>query len=221
MANSGAKIPIPKLIRIGRKVDIMPLLGLAARVGVGTFSLFNPLRYSSNIRKFKRLVRAALSGIESLTTEARKRWWQENLLPTKGVRYYAVAGTMFDPLVVTSNSGLSTNTLADNPMSLDYQILLNGYRGIVESAEQHINDGQMAAVRAQFWPDLAGLLNHTYNTTPIDGVFLGLFSAHHWGLTLPEVNAMHTGPNPFPRSALLKALAVQIAWDIDKNGSDF
>ena len=215
MVDSGAQIPIPKLIRIGRKVDVKPVLGLATRVGIGTFNLFNPFRYSSNIRKFRRLVRTAITGIESLTTQARVQWWQENTLPTKGVNYYAVAGTMSDASPDSKYPELSDNTRATNPMSLDYQILLNGYRGIVESSGQLLNDGQMAAVRTQFWPELARMHNSNYDSRPLRGILLGVMATHHWGLTLPEVNAMHSGPNPFPRSALLKAIAAQIAFDLE------
>ena len=56
-----------------------------------------------------------------------------------------------------------------------------------------------------------GRLTHPYRA--LDATLLGVLGVHHWGLTLAEVNPTTDGSNPFPRTALLKALAAQVALD--------
>jgi pimeloyl-ACP methyl ester carboxylesterase len=128
MVKAGLPIRLPMLLRLGRRVNLQPALGLVARIGFGTFKILSVRQYSLNIRKFKRLVDAVLAGVESLSTPARRRWWEANTLPTDGVRYFAIAATMTDSDEVTASGALGANVTTYNPLSVDYQFLLQGYR---------------------------------------------------------------------------------------------
>jgi hypothetical protein len=152
--------------------------------------------------------------VEDLSTDARLRWWSTSRLPTRGIRYYAVGGTLSDG-ESEEERRLWDNDTSYNPGSLDHEFLRNGYREFVAASGQRLNDSQVAVVRAQFWPALAALLNPVYRTSPLESRFLGVLGVHHWGLALRDVNKSRDGStNPFPRLALLKALVGQVARDL-------
>jgi hypothetical protein len=212
---AGPKFTIPTLVRLGRKLDLRPAVGLAGSVVGEAFSFQAPVWHTASVARFKRLVDGVLAAVEGLSTDARLRWWRTSQLPTQNIRYYAVAGTLSDGQEGEEARDLSDNDTTYNPGSLDDEFLRNGYREFVAASAQRLNDSQVAVARAQFWPALAALLNPTYRANPLKARFLGVLGVHHWGLALREVNKSGDGStNPFPRLALLKALVAQVAMDL-------
>lgn len=208
LALSGPKFTLPKLLRLGRKVDLRPTLGLIGSVVGEAFRWQAPVWHGASVARFKRLVGGAVAAVESLSTSGRLRWWSASRLPTHNIRYDAIAGTL-------SDGWLGSNDTSYNPGSLDDEFLRNGYREFVAASSQRLNDSQVAVARAQFWPALAALLNPSYDAHPLETRFLGVLGVHHWGLALREVNKSRDGStNPYPRLALLKALVAHVAMDL-------
>ncbi len=210
---TGLKLRLPSLLRSGKRADFRPTLGLIGAVAFERFNVLNPLHYSLNIRKLKHLVEAALAASEDLSASERVRWWAGNLVPTAGMRYYALAGTMADSDLATPSGPLGANATAYNPSSLDHEIMIHIYRHL--SGGILLNDSLVAVGRARFWRRWIELLNPAYRDAGLDASFLGVLGIHHWGLALRVVNARKDGSvNPFPREALLKALAARVAMDL-------
>jgi pimeloyl-ACP methyl ester carboxylesterase len=201
---AGPKIRIPRLLRVGRKVDLRPALGVVGSLVTETFNLLSPFQYSSNVERLKRLVDGALSAVDGLSTKERLNWWREGTLPTAGIRYYAVAATMLNAPVKDGAIRIAGNEVAYNPFSVDHEFLRHAYQEFVAASQQRLNDSQVALARAQFWPQLAALLNPHYARRPVDAKLLGVLGVHHWGLTLREVNPAADGSvNPFPSVTLI------------------
>lgn len=206
---------LPGTLRMGRNIDVAPLLGLLLKIGLVTFRPYNPFAYSTNVRRFKRLIAAALTSVENLSTNARLRWWRANTLPTRNVKYYALACTLTDETTGTPAGPLWINSMAYNPTSMDHAFLLKGYKEFVAATGLKLNDSQVALPRARFWPALAPLLNAGYRHSQLDSTFLGVLGVHHWGVTLRSVaKTRDKSTNPFPRAALVKAIAAQVALDL-------
>lgn len=207
------QVPKADDLRMMSTTDIRSMLGLATRIA-SQFDLANlATEYSTNIRKFKRVVQAILTGSSQLTTKARLQWWKTHTIPTTGITYYAVAGTMFDPKTSSQALSLSRSASTYNAKSYDYQILSSGYLDYKSVANLPLNDSQVAACKVRFWPQVASILNPQQQS--FSAKFLGIMNVHHWGLTLETVNVMKDrSKNPFPRTALLKALSVTIANDL-------
>jgi hypothetical protein len=160
--------------------------------------------YSGNIARFKKLVAAITTGVDGLTTESRLAWWRTHRLP-QTVEYFAITASMADP-DAPDEQELARNPYAYDGDSPDDQTLRQGFRDFKRASGFALNDSQMAVHKAVFWPlviqglnpDNAGLRTH----------WLGVVGSHHWGVALDVVSRQSSGSvNPFPRGALLKALA--------------
>jgi len=160
--------------------------------------------YSANIVKFKKLVQAVLEGVDDLTTPTRLAWWRSHALPTN-VRYLTLAATMSDP-AAKGEADLVNSPVGFNPTAVDDQLLRNNYASFKAATGFALNDSQMALHKTIFWPGLIASLSP--GGAHLDTGFLGIAGTHHWGLALRIVNENADGSvNPFPRAALLKALA--------------
>jgi len=162
--------------------------------------------YDKNIKKFKLLVNEFVIGVTQLSTKQRLKWWRENNLPTKGIHYYSLAGSM---------GQLKANPAAYNVNSIDFKFLTATYNQYVLDTGYALNDSQVSIHKARFWPKLNSLLNPYYKNNPIKTTFLGVLGQHHWGMALEVVNKMKDHSlNPFPRIPLLESLATVLATDI-------
>lgn len=156
-------------------------------------------------RRIDTLFRSIIAAVREMQTSERLNWWRKNEVPLH-VKYYAVAGTM--------GEGLTNNRMGFNPDSVDDRMLLGNYTDYRNaSGGVLVNDSQVAIQRVKFWPELSAMLNP--KNSGMNSEFLGVMGTHHWGLALEIVNANKNGSlNPFPRMALLKALATKISFDL-------
>jgi len=187
------------------------------------------ITYNSHIRRFKKLATAALQGISELTTDSRLAWWRTHQVPLH-VRYYSISGTM-----APQDNPLARNRFAYNPGSPDDLSLVQNWTDLSnvkvgpEYAGVALNDSQVAIYKTMFWPRLIASLNPA--NTGMKTSSLGIVGTHHWGMALPIVVQVkkigsESGPglmltNPFPRTALMKSLALTLVNDLeaDENGS--
>jgi hypothetical protein len=192
-------------------------LGSTLRLALGLAEAFGLtdrraiLQYSDNIRHFQTFVDRLDTGIQQLTTPARLRWWRDHRLPTSGIRYYSLAASVIDPL---ENETLADDPLAHLPQLFDYRFLLAVYRHFRASTGFALNDSQIAVHKARLWPELASLLNPEQDKLSVS--FLGIAATNHWNAGQSRVIPMHDGArDPFPRRALLGAVAGAIATDLE------
>jgi pimeloyl-ACP methyl ester carboxylesterase len=176
------------------------------------FGLTSPLAgYSANVLRFKTFIDHLLTGVDQLRTETRKTWWSTHLVPTNGITYYSLAATMADP----EHSPLERQLFDGHSSysgSYDDKSLLQNHRDYFRLSGVNLNDSQVAVAQAMFLPNVIQGLNPRQQPMMIEN--LGVLSTHHWGLALQVVNEMRDKRvNPFPREAVLKALAAQIALD--------
>lgn len=155
--------------------------------------------------KFTVIFQSTLAAVEEMQTKKRLDWWFKSDLPLH-VKYYAIAGTM--------GEGFTDSKMGFNPNTQDDLMLLGNYNDYKKASNGVLlNDSQVAVQRVKFWPELSAMLNP--NNAGMNTAFLGIVGTHHWGLALEIVNANKDGSkNPFPRETLLKALATQVATDI-------
>jgi hypothetical protein len=175
--------------------------------------------YNENILRWKATVRAIAQAAPQLSTSHRIHWWNGHTIPTAAgdghrIQYYAVAGTMMEAEGLPSQLlALARNTVGFDYGTLDFGTLLPSYRQMRDGYGVKVNDSQMAAHKARFWPESAPLLNP--RQAPYDAHFLGVLGTHHWGLALRVVNQRADGrTNPFPREDLFLSLAATAAKDI-------
>jgi len=172
-----------------------------------------------NVQRFKTMVAKMTDGVGALTTRARLDWWRTHTLPA-GISLYAIGGTMADaarperanrPLF----DGRGVSLLAKDPMttfvdSLDFQSLRGSYYQMVAAAGGEVNDSQVPLQRIRFWTRLNKRLNPRGPDLP--AYYLGTLGQDHWGLAFPVAVEQHNHKaNPFPRVALMKAIATFIA----------
>jgi hypothetical protein len=187
------------------------MIGLWGSLGLNDFLT----GYSANIRKFKYFGEQVLAAIEELTTPVQLAWWRSHVVPTSGLRYYAINATMADPEREEMGAEHAGNRIAYHPDSIDYKMLLTNHRDFARASGQWLNDSQVAMHKARFWPGLAPRLNP--RQPELAQTYLGVLGTHHWGLALATVNEMaDRSVDPFPREALLKALAAQVALDLSE-----
>ena len=166
--------------------------------------------YSENVARFQLLIDANVIGLSQLRTENCLNWWKTHTLPTH-VKYYSLAAAMADP----TRSGFE-KSLFLSPYSYgrgyDDKILLDGHRDYLKLSGVTLNDSQTSVAQSMFLPGVIKSLNP--QQAPLDIRNLGVVNSHHWGLALRVVNEMKDGRvNPFPRTAILKALAAKVAAD--------
>lgn len=176
-------------------------------------------KYNTDIRRFKSLVLAARQGVEELSTDSRLKWWKEHTIPTQGIRYYSVSGTM------AAEADLVRNKYGFNPGSPDDMCLADNWRSFtgVQIKEQseydgvNLNDSQVAIYKTVFWPNLIASLNSA--NAGVKFTPLAVVGTHHWGMALPIVTEVSSTSrylkrNPFPREQLMNAIALSVAQDI-------
>lgn len=197
---------------ISSGVDGSSVLGLVQmfREHLG---LDNPLNdFANNVRRFETLLDAVLDGVGTLTTHARKAWWSTHALPNE-VKYYAITAAMANPEASDADRTAFNGKVGYNNSYDDLSLLQNrlDYETI---SGVSLNDSQVSVAQAMFLPAAEAQLNPA--NAGLNSAFLGTVGTHHWGLALQVVNAMKDGrTNPFPREALLKALAAKVALDLE------
>jgi hypothetical protein len=196
-------------------LDFHAPLDLLHQFLVGAFHLNHSFAdYNHNILSVKAFTSALLEAIPQMTRAARLEWWKTSKLPTRGIQYYAIAGTMVDadPSNPVSTT-LAGSTVNFNQRLLDFSLVLSSYRDYRTASGVKVNDSQVAAHKVRFWPELHAQLHP--GEAPLAGTFLGVVGADHWGLALRVVNETKAGDlNPFPRLTLLQALAAAVAMDL-------
>jgi hypothetical protein len=195
-------------------IDFSSPVKLSAKM-FALMGLKNPITtYRKNVARFKLLIGSIVKGVEQLRTVERKAWWKTHMVPTQGITYYSLAATMADPTRSTFERDLF---LAPNGYSRSYddKSLLQNHRDYARISGVVLNDSQVAVPQAMFLPQVIASMNPKQPEMKIAN--LGVLGTHHWGAALQVVNVMKDGrTNPFPREAVLKALAGQIAIDSAK-----
>lgn len=176
---------------------------------------FDP-QYDLNIRRWKFFVRAIADAVSELTTSARLDWWRNNTIPTAGITYYSITGSMVDPSIDRDHKDLAENKYSYNASLYDYILLGKSFADLKRSNGVSLNDSQVAVFKARFWPEIHEVLNPAQK--PINAKFLGVLGVDHWGMALRVVNEKKNGAenpySPFPRESLLKTYAAQMVSDL-------
>jgi hypothetical protein len=192
-----------------KKIDLNSPMAMITALMIKSFHINHPVaEYNPNVRKLRELANAVITGVTQLSERERLKWWSENQVPTQGIRYYGIAATMADP-ARPGTAEIAGNPLTSNKELYDYSSLLTSYRGLTDVCGNQLNDSQVASFKERFWPELHPGLNST---------LLGVAGTDHWGLALRVVNETRGGKkyNPYPREAMLKALATTIVLDSSK-----
>lgn len=197
--------------------DLSSVFGLVIKT---TFESFHLPTYFSDYdqrkKRFSWTIQLILQGARQLQTSSRLEWWRNNEVPTEGVKYYAISATM-----APESSTLASSSYGFNHGSLDHKMLVDGYNDYLARTGFEFNDSQVSGHKVWFWQSLNERLNPYYKENPMNTSVLGILGTHHWGMALENANKMEakrgdeTPVNPFPRKALLQALAVKIARDIN------
>ena len=201
-------------------VDIRGPLKLAKEMFL-KLGLDAPIKdYVINIQRFKKFMKSTVTGVRELTTAERIKWWQTHEVPTVGIRYYGLAGTFVHPRGTDVEREIWKSRQGYN-ISYDTMSLLGSFRKYENLTDIALNDSQVSFAQVQFMPKVLQGLNSKQK--PINATSLGVVATHHWGLALQTVYPMmeinlpflpHVNDkNPFPRRALLKALAAQVVLD--------
>ena len=200
-------------ISLSTQIDITSMLGLVGSVA-GKLGLQRPATdFGNNVLRFQTFLDSVLAGVGTLTSSARTEWWKTHTLPTS-VRYYSITGAMANPEAGEIDNKAYTTAIGYNNNFDDKSLLQNrlDYEAISGIT---LNDSQVSVAQVMILPNAAAALNPA--NTGIQESFLGTVGTHHWGLALRIVNSMKDGQvNPFPREALLKALAAKVALDQGK-----
>jgi pimeloyl-ACP methyl ester carboxylesterase len=193
-------------------VDAKSIVGLTKLLWA-QFDLAHPIAdFAPNVLRFQALIDAALDGVGQLTTRARTEWWASHAIPLS-VKYYSITGAMANPEAsdvdnLAFNTAIGYNKTYDDLSLLQNRLDYESLSGIA------LNDSQVSVAQAMILPNAAERLNPL--NAGMKSAFLGTVGTHHWGLALRTVNAMKDGrTNPFPREALLKALAAKVALDLE------
>lgn len=187
-------------------MDLQPVMAMAAEMAFENLKLNTPLKeFNRNVRRFQLLVRHSLAAAESLSTSSRQKWWQENILPAQGIKYYNIGATM-----ITNHEAEGTYTpYAYNRRSPDYFNLRDGFMEFSEKLGFAFNDSQVSLERALIWPRLNTLFND--KQPPLEAYTLAVFQTHHWGIALEQVvNLKDRSLDPFPREIMLSSMVQSI-----------
>lgn len=169
--------------------------------------------YSENIARFQLLIDANALGLSQLRTENCLNWWKTHTLPTH-IRYYSVAAATADPKRSEFEKQLFLSPYSYG-RGYDDKILLDGHSDYLKLSGVALNDSQTSIAQSMFLPGVIKSLNPKQGELDIRN--LGVMNSHHWGLALQVVNEMKDGRvSPFPRTAVLKALAAKVAHDLSK-----
>jgi len=167
--------------------------------------------YADNINRFKRFTKALVAGIRGMGSNTRIDWWKSHELP-KSVQYYTITAAMANPgsrdaeeKTIFRDMGIGYS------MSADDKSLLQNSLDYTHESGVPLNDSQVAIAQAMLLPNFAEKLNPA--NAGLKTSFLGTCGTHHWGLALRKVSVKTEHANPFPREALLKALAAKVVLD--------
>jgi len=172
-----------------------------------------------NMARFRIMVGKFLDGGLVMTTPHRLEWWSKHTLPAH-LKLYSISATMPDAARKERRRDphfdkRGVNRLAKDPAvvlasSVDFLSLRTNYYDIVQRTRMELNDGQVPVQRARFWP----ALNKKLNPRQPDhaAYYMGVLGQDHWGLAFPTAFDLKSKRvNPFPRKALLQAIATFIA----------
>ncbi|RYZ75555.1 MAG: hypothetical protein EOP05_07520 [Proteobacteria bacterium] len=218
-----ALLVAPKLIPSNNSPDIKELDGSPTDVDIsspfaltlkmyGAMGLKNPITsYGANVERFQLLIDANLMAVEQLRTVVRKQWWKTHFVPTEGLTYYSITAAMADPARSEFEKAVFLAPFGYS-RSYDDKSLLQNHRDYTRVSGVTLNDSQVSVAQAMFLPGVIRSMN-PYQA-PLKITNLGVMSTHHWGMALQVVSEMKDKRlNPFPREAVLKALAGQIVLD--------
>lgn len=192
-------------------VDISSPLALTLKL-YGMMGLKNPITsYGKNVERFQLLIDANLTAIEQLRSKVRQQWWKTHFVPTEGITYYSITAAMADPARSEFEKAVFLAPFGYS-RSYDDKSLLQNHRDYTRVSGVVLNDSQVSVAQAMFLPGVIASMN-PYQA-PLKITNLGVMSTHHWGMALQVVSEMKDKRlNPFPREAVLKALAGQIVLD--------
>ena len=167
--------------------------------------------FANNVRRFHSLVGAVLSGVKSLTTADRLNWWKTHEVP-QNLTYYSITAAMPNPERSPLEMQIFNDNIGYSHRSYDDLMLLQNHMDYEHLDGLSLNDSQVGVPQAMFLPD--AIANENPANAGLKTQMLGTLGTHHWGLALKIVNAMKDGrENPFPREAVLKALAAKVSLD--------
>ena len=163
------------------------------------------------------LLQNILVGVQQLSSEERTKWWKTNTIPSRGIKYYSIVAAQADPdrseyekQIYLNESGYAQSQ--NLGLTMDDASLLGNHREYQAITGLSLNDSQVSIAQASFSNPIIQRINPQQK--PIVTRFLGIAGTHHWGLALQVVNPMKDQRvNPFPRRALLQALAAQVTLD--------
>jgi hypothetical protein len=156
--------------------------------------------YSDNVKAFKKIVSSVIEGANTLTTDARLKWWQSAQL-NKKFRILSLSGTMPGPV---NNQKLSP--IISLPyygyQSPDFIFVQRpSYYVMLENGASNLNDSAVTAHRSRYWPQLDPVQGRSYDQ-------LGILGSHHFGIAFHMAISDCKGtPNFFPRTEMVSALA--------------
>ena len=175
-------------------------------------------QYVFGIKRLRVFLQETVIAVRELSTHERTAWWKNAELP-QHIQYASIAGVMSDARA----KGMQTK-LAYNVGSPDFKFLTKTYQNFLDINFMNptfkgieMNDSQVDIASAQF--NMAEITRLNPNNGGLHTVHLGTVNSHHWGLALPVVNKIAGAEisslspeaiNPFPREALLRALALRL-----------
>jgi pimeloyl-ACP methyl ester carboxylesterase len=165
--------------------------------------------YNRNVTRLKTFINSVYIAITQLSTPARLKWWRENEIPTQCIRYLSINATLAEPDQTPYGQLINSQNQLFELRTPDALTLQSGYRDFQKISQMAVNDSQVAAQRAMFWPELVAQLNP--QNTGMQATHLATLGVSHWGLALRVVYQDRKGlVNPMARRALLLALAAHL-----------
>lgn len=192
--------------------DMKALVSIVSQIW-RKLQLDHPQAFNDHVANFNRFIDEAALGIAQLRTPERTEWWKSNTLPAE-IKYYAISAAMSNP-----KKSAFEKELFETPVgyanTLDDKSLLGNHSKYQTMTGLSLNDSQVSVPQSVFLPQVIESLNAANNQLIFDN--LGVLGTHHWGVALQTVNEMKDGRiNPFPREAVLKALAATVADDLSE-----
>ncbi len=207
--------PHPQLVIEGnaaRQADPGRFFNLLKSSTYNTINFVGPAffdEYCANIDRFKSLVGHVYDGAATMKVANRMQWWRTRNLPD-GFRIYTMAATQGDATVGGRMWPNTRNKLAYDLNSTDDVSLRTNYYDLLAISKIELNDGQVPYPYSHVWPELNIALNPHHKT--LKSYEMAYMGGHHWAIAFRYAFPMEgsTG-NPFPRVALMQAMANYIA----------
>lgn len=176
----------------------------------GLFTENMTQQYVFGVKRLRLLLKETLTALRELSTYERAMWWRDAVLP-QHVQYASISAVMG----MAHEKGMQTK-LAYNTASPDFKFLTTAYRDFLNIdfigptfKGIELNDSQVDIASSQF--NIANITRLNSKNSGLSTLCLGVVNSHHWGLALPFVNRPNSKvANPFPREALLKAVALRL-----------